>query len=499
MKKYVFFTTALLPLIMALTTAPTAICGEPETEFHYTNAMGNYRSGNYKAALKDVKDYIAADPENRAKKQFAVKLLLKMATNSHLEKREAQALEYLKTARSYEDNEQVNDLYLSVEAALNPSPEAESQETAHTFDISSRDGFSLDNWPSRPEPAAPVIKKPEGTDPPPVKPKSARQLPAASLQPDIPRAKLPTADTGRLPAPERSRVKAAPAALSVPAESVNIFLKAAIIVSALIVFFAGAAFLYLRRIHNRLLLDSSAKAQDAWQDLQEEKTRIKEERERLARSLEEKIAREREKLEIAEKRRQEDWDWKERERQEAWKKAERARLRTEALQKRTSDDKATEKERVVNPEEPPSKTLKSEKEISEKLLVADAQEAVRKLKYKNLAARLLAYKRFASQLKGIYELNKENAMDSIKPLLNNSDPRVRAYLAGGLSQLPIPEFAVLLLRLWNDSDANVRGESLRGLLSFYRRQDFASVFPEPIQVRIKQLVELEKSRNEWVF
>jgi HEAT repeat protein len=203
-------------------------------------------------------------------------------------------------------------------------------------------------------------------------------------------------------------------------------------------------------------------------------------------------------MELGEKRRQEAWERNEKARQEAWEKAEREHSELEASQKGKSD-LISGKENMIRKEEPPPKALKNTKEISENLFSVDAQEAARELTYKNLASRLSAYKRFASQLKNIYELDKENAVDSIKPLLYDPDPQVRVYLAGGLSQLPTPEFADILLQLWRDKDANVRGESLRGLLNFQKRDDFTGIFPESLQIRIRQLVEQEKHRDEWVF
>ncbi len=491
-----FYIAVLLPLATALMTAPGANCGEPETELHYTNAMENYRGGDYKTALKNVREYISADPANRAKKQFAVKLLLKMAANSHQEKRDAQAMEYLKTARSYEDNAQVNDLYLDVEAALNPSPDAISQETASANDIIPGNDFALSSWPGGGQTGGSVPKKPAKPAPLPVKSKPARRSPAALEKPGAPREQRTTAYAANVTKPERLLKKSAPAARHIRAEPNNVFIKAAVIASSILMFFAATAFLYLRRIRNRLLHDTSVKIQDALNNLQGEKAQIQEEKTRMLKAFEAQIAKEREKIDVAEQRRQEDWDCKEKERHEAWEKAEMARLRAEELQARNSE---LRREKETRREEPPPAAPLEAEDNSHKPLIIDAREAVRQLKFKNLAARLLAYKSFAARLDDIYELNKETALEAIKPLLNNSDPGIRAYLAGGLSQLPRPESAALLLKLWDDSDANVRGESLRGLLSFSKRQDFASVFHEPLRTQIKRLIEQEAARKEWVF
>jgi hypothetical protein len=490
MRKFLFFTNAFLLLLMALTTAPVTVRGGPGTEINFNpNAMRHYRNKDYEGALKDVREYIALDPDNRAKKQFAVNLLLEMATNSHLEKRDAQALEFLKEARSYEDNQQIKELYRTIQEALQPPMETISPKTAaDLYEAAPHDEYSLDSLIRNPETSSPKprkTKQPAGA--PTVKPKIARISQPAS--PDIPDTPRITADTGgTLPTRRPTPTVAGPVALSVPSWPVRILMRVSAIAAALILFFAGAAFFYLRQIRKRLLQDPSLKIQEEWLNLQKEKARIKEENERMEKAAEERLAREKERMETEAKQRQEAREKEEREHQ---KQLEELQI--------IKSDLIAEKERMIKETEPRLKAPKNTKAISETLFIVDAQEAARELTYKNLAARLLAYKRFASQLRDIYELNKENAMDSIKPLLNDPDPHIRVYLAGGLSQLPIPEFAVILLQLWNDSDANVKCESLRGLLNFSNQRDFTGIFPESLQIQIKQLVEQEKKRNKWVF
>gem|GEM_PF-3758230 len=501
MKKIIFFAVVLPILIM--TPAPRAVFGQQNTEVNYTNALAKYRDGDHEGALNAVRAYISLDPDNTTKKQVAVKLLLEMAENCHLENKDAQALAFLKEARSHEDNKRVNELYRTVQESLNTPQRANAAQAAAPVEAAPRDEFSMSAWLSRPETARPEaapsgIKKPENPGPPTVKAKNPPRAPAIAPPPKASVVPQTTAGAGTGPAPGLPQTAAPPITAAAPAGSVRILLIIAAMVSGLIISLAGAAFFYLRRLQQRLLRESSMKIQEAWQKLQEEETRIREEQERMAKALGEKIDRERERIDADERRRQEAWESKEKARLEAWERAEKERLRSasDGEKERTP---APGGEKTAKEEKAPAKELKAAEEISEKLLIIDAQETARELTYKNLASRLLAYKRFASQLKSIHELNKENAIESIKPLLNDPDPNVRVYLAGTLSRLPIPEFAAVLLQLWKDSDENVRRESLRGIHNLCQRSDFTGIFSGELRTRLQQVVEEEKNRTEWIF
>ena len=132
---------------------------------------------------------------------------------------------------------------------------------------------------------------------------------------------------------------------------------------------------------------------------------------------------------------------------------------------------------------------KGAKDIHEEMLIIET----------STVSREQAYKRLASRFKDIYGMDREKAVDFITPLLGDSDPRVRAYVAGGVSQLPVPESVSILFRLWNDPDIKVKAESLRGLHNFYKRPDFTRIFSEKLQLQIKELVEREKRKGEWLL
>lgn len=494
MKKFVFTVIAFPLLIIALISAPLHVRGERDTEFRSRNALANYREGDYKGALQLVREYISQDPKNVEKKHSAVKLLLEMAIESHQTKRDAEALELLKEARSLEDNEQVKELLQAIEEERISSPEVIPAEMTSVAEVSApEDVFFFNNWIGRP----PGQEQPGNTAAPPVGRKGARQAPASHPRLRGPRAPLPdTHASNDLPAPVRSPAKTLPATPAPHAVTDRALILIAAIVTALIALLTGAGLLYLRRIHKRMLLQSSSKLQEALQDMQSEKMRIKENEERMLKTLEERISRENDRMEAEERRRREDWELKEKARREE-EKAERERSKPETAPEEKSGP-LTRGENAPSEEEPP-KTQPGAKDISEALLSIDAQESARQAAYQNLSSRLLAYKRFGVQLSSIYELDKEKALDFIKPLLNDPDPHVRAYLAGGLAQLPTPEFADTLLQLWEDTDTNVREESLRGLANFHKRHDLNGSFPEHLQTRIKQLVEQEKRNSDWIL
>ena len=260
----------------------------------------------------------------------------------------------------------------------------------------------------------------------------------------------------------------------------------------------GAVFIYLRQVHKRLQY-SLKNIQKAEKKFQEEEKQIKEEKQRMEKALheqaiQEKDARKREE----EKTRRENMERQKHLQQEAW---ERERFRLEESQKKKFD-------RMIEKEQPQSEDAAQQSHVQ---LGGAAQQSRRGAKgAKNIHEEMLiietssvsrerSYKRLASQFREIYELDKAKALEFIKPLLGDPNPQVRTYVAGGVSQLPVTESVSILFQLWEDPDIKVKAESLRGLHNFYKRPDFTRIFPEKTQAQIRQLVEREKRKGEWLL
>ncbi len=434
-------TSFVIAFLFISIMAPVAICKEMaiseqvDAELLFTTALERYAARDYETSLDAIRSSISLDSENKEKKKFAVKLLLEMATRAHLEKRYAKAMKLLEEAVSINPNNK----------QVNRLYQMNRKRLATNVKASPSSAFG-EGLPWE------MTYKAGGRE--------KTQAISRTREQSAPRQ---SRKAGRRPKP------------GVSLDSAGIIWKFAIMAMVLIFIFVGAVFIYLRQTQARLLKDSFMDIQEVRKGLKEEKMQIKEDRERMEKALKEQAMREKE-----------DMDVRERKRQEVWEREKKERLELELRRKREFD-RPVEKGDIIK------------KKPSEEFLVEDAREAARELDYKNLVARLSAFKRLAFQLKNIYELDKEKAADFIRPLLEDPNPQIRIYLAGGLSHLPIPGFVSILFQLWKDSDVNVRGEALRGIHNFYKRSDFTSVFPEHLQVQIRQIIEQEKRQGEWAL
>jgi len=113
----------------------------------------------------------------------------------------------------------------------------------------------------------------------------------------------------------------------------------------------------------------------------------------------------------------------------------------------------------------------------------------------------VARERIANLLYNLYAYSPAAAIDFINKTLESTNPLIRANIIMGLGKIAQPETVKILLHLWKtDSDERVRRETLRMLKELRDKIQLATVsLPEELKQEVKEVIDREKKRGEWIF